>query len=90
MADRAPRYMRTTGLRRLERIRRRIPYAYWLLYDVVIGATLWAAYASGWRWALIGAAFLAVAVFFDVVEFIVKGMESKLWFRLFEGTGDPS
>ena len=73
-------------LRKLEWVRRRIPYAYWLFYDVVVlGALIWGN-------PLVRAlAFLclSVAVFFDVVEFIVKGMESNWLRRLTEGTGDP-
>jgi len=74
-------------LRKLEWVRRRIPYAYWLVFDAVV---LWALLGGGViakAFALLG---VAVAVFFDVVEFTVKGMESSLWRRLLEGTGPPT
>lgn len=73
-------------LRRLERIRRRIPYAYWLVYDVVV---LWALLTGNPAVKAVAFLCLAIAVFFDVVEFIVKGMESSWLKRLAEGTGDP-
>ena len=71
----------------LEKIRRRVPYAYWLFYDaVIIYALIW-----GGKWAR-SLAFVCVgiAVFFDVVEFIIKGSDSKFVRRLFEGTGAPT
>ena len=70
----------------LERIRRRVPYVYWLVYDAVIVCAL---LLGGW-WRVAAFGFLAVAVFFDVVEFIIKGSESRLLRRLLEGTGDPT
>lgn len=75
-------------LRRLELVRRRIPYAVWLVYDVIFAALL----LYGLRfspWFMVGFPFLAGAVFFDVIEFIVKGMESSWLKRLAEGTGPP-
>lgn len=57
---------------RLNYIRNRIPYAYWLLYDVVIGWLLWWGYTQLSHLFAIGLAFLAVAVFFDVVESVIK------------------
>lgn len=44
---------------KLTRLRKRIPYRFWLLYDGVV------------------LSFLAVAVFFDVVEYIVKRNEGR-------------
>ena len=73
-------------LYRLEYIRRRVPYAYWLLYDAVIVCAL--LFGNGWRVVVVP--FLVVAVFFDIVEFIIKGSESRLLQRLLEGTGDPT
>jgi uncharacterized membrane protein len=74
-------------LRKLEWVRRRIPYAYWLVYDAVI---VWALLTRTPVAIAIAFLFLAVAIFFDIVEFAVKGMESKWWRRLFEGTGPPT
>lgn len=74
-------------LRKLEWVRRRIPYAYWLLYDAVI---VWALVTRNPIAIAIAFLCLAIAVFFDLVEFAVKGMESKWWRRLLEGTGPPS
>ena len=70
----------------LEIIRRRVPYAYWLFYDgVIIYALLW-----GGRMRVVAFICLGIAVFFDVVEFIIKSSESTLIRRLFEGTGSPT
>jgi hypothetical protein len=70
----------------LETIRRRVPYAYWLFYDgVIIGALIW----GGWS-RILAFICVAIAVFFDVVEFIIKGSESRFLRRLFEGTGKPT
>lgn len=73
-------------LRKLEWVRRRIPYAYWLFYDAVI---VWALLSGNAVARAVAFLCLAVAVFFDVVEFAVKGMESHWLRRLFEGTGPP-
>jgi len=70
----------------LERIRRRVPYVYWLFYDLVV---LWALLAGNPIVKAIAFLCLGIAVFFDVVEFIIKGAESKWYARLFEGTGAP-
>lgn len=76
-------------LRRLERVRRRIPYAYWLLYDLIFAALLiFGLRFSPWFWA--GFPFLGLATFFDVVEFIVKATEDRWEKRFFEGTGPPT
>jgi hypothetical protein len=78
-----------TVMRRLERIRRRIPYAFWLFYDVVfLSLLVFGLTVSPWFWA--GFPFLGLAVFFDVVEFIVKATEDRWAKRFFEGTGDPT
>jgi hypothetical protein len=70
----------------LEVIRRRVPYAYWLFYDaVIICALIW----GGWT-RILAFVCVGIAVFFDVVEFIIKGSESKFLRRLFEGTGAPT
>jgi len=74
-------------LRKLEWVRRRIPYAYWLVFDAVL---FWALLTGGVVARALAFLGLGIAVFFDVVEFIVKGMESSWWRRLFEGTGPPT
>jgi len=54
---------------RLNDIRMAVPYGYWLVYDGVVVAAL---LVPLWPLRLIALGFLAVAVFFDVVELIVK------------------
>ena len=56
----------------LDRIRHRIPFAYWLVYDVVVFCFEAYAVTHFSPWFLISFAFLAVATFFDIVEAIVK------------------
>jgi len=75
-----------TRLWRLEMVRRRIPYAYWLVYDAVV---LWALLTGNPTVKAVAFLCLATAVFFDVVEFIIKGSENRWLRRLFEGTGPP-
>jgi hypothetical protein len=61
----------------LNRIRARIPYAYWLLYDAVLGSLLVYGLARGLTVFAVGLPFLALAATFDIVEFIVKSARSK-------------
>jgi hypothetical protein len=75
-----------TRLWPLEMVRRRVPYAYWLLYDAVI---LWALLTGNPVVRAIAFLCLSIAVFFDVVEFIIKASEHRLLRRLLEGTGPP-
>lgn len=57
---------------RANRVRKRIPFAYWLAYDVVLAPFLiWGAVTLS-LWFLVPLAWLAVASFFDVNEAIVK------------------
>jgi len=57
---------------RANAIRKRVPFAYWLVYDAVTAPLLvWGAVAlSPWFW--IGLVMLAFAAFFDVNEAFVK------------------
>jgi hypothetical protein len=71
----------------LETIRRRVPYAYWLFYDAVV---IYALLGRGGWMRVLAFVCVGVAVFFDVVEFIIKGSENKIIRRLFEGTGAPT
>jgi hypothetical protein len=60
---------------RANRVRKRIPFAYWLVYDAVVAPLLvWGAVALS-LWFMAGLAMLAVAAFFDVNEAIVKWKE---------------
>lgn len=56
---------------RANKVRHRIPFAYWLAYDIVLAPFLiWGVTVSVWFVAPL--AMLAFAVFFDVNEAIVK------------------
>lgn len=62
-------------------VRNRVPYAYWLVYDVVIAILLWWGFTRLSRLFLVGFVFLAVAVFFDITESVVKWRWSHGEFR---------
>ncbi len=64
---------------RLNDIRMAVPYGYWLVYDGVVVAAL---LVPLWPLRLIALGFLAVAVFFDVVELIVKWRMTHGEFRV--------
>jgi hypothetical protein len=52
-------------------VRKRIPFAYWLVYDAVLLPLLvWGFTMS--RWFIVGLVMLAVAAFFDINEAVVK------------------
>lgn len=55
-----------------ERVRRRIPFAYWLFYDFVVLVFEVNAFTRLSHWYAISLVFLLVAVFFDVTEAIAK------------------
>ena len=54
------------------RVRHRIPFAYWLFYDAVLAPLLIWGSVSLSLWFIVGIIVLAVAVFFDINEAIVK------------------
>jgi hypothetical protein len=57
---------------RANAVRKRIPFGYWIAYDLVcMPVFLWVAYDRIW-WAFPAAIMFCVAVFFDVNEAIVK------------------
>jgi hypothetical protein len=60
-----------TTLARLNGIRRKIPYGYWLVYDAVIGGLLVYGLSVSPAFA-VGVPFFAASVIFDVVEWVVK------------------
>lgn len=61
-----------TFVDRCNAVRRRIPFAYWLAYDAVLLPLLaWGTVSLSPLFG-IGLALLAVSVFFDVTEAIVK------------------
>lgn len=52
-------------------VRRSVPYTYWLIYDcVIVVGLLYGLSLSPAFWA--GVPFVALAVFCDAVEFVVK------------------
>lgn len=63
---------RDSFVERANRVRHRIPFAYWLVFDAVLVPLLvWGLVAVSPVYA-VGLALLAVAVFFDVNEAFVK------------------
>lgn len=57
---------------RANRVRKRIPFGYWIAYDLVmVPVMLWVGIERIW-WAFPAALMWCVAVFFDVNEAIVK------------------
>lgn len=57
---------------RCNAVRKRIPFAYWIAYDVVaLPLMAWGAVALS-PWFCVGLAMLGFAAFFDVTEAIVK------------------
>lgn len=61
-------------LDRLDRWRRRVPFWWWLAYDVLIVLVLAIGWADRWRLPLIAAlsVVFAVVLAIDVVEYLVK------------------
>lgn len=61
------------NLRRLDRLRHRIPFWWWLTYDALVAVVILLG-GFGFRQATlwVGFAVLAIAVVIDTVEFIVK------------------
>lgn len=57
---------------RANKVRKRIPFAYWLFYDLVIAPFLvWGIVSVSWLFTIPVVPFL-VAVFFDLNEAVVK------------------
>lgn len=60
---------------RANSVRKSIPFAYWLMYDIVLLPFLvWASLALS-PWFGIPISFLLVAMFFDINEAVVKWVE---------------
>lgn len=57
---------------RANAIRKRVPFAYWLVYDAVTAPLLVWGTLSLSAWFAVGLAMLAFAAFFDVNEAFVK------------------
>ena len=64
---------------KLNEIRMGVPYGYWLVYDAVTFAALLLGFPA-LRWIALG--FLGVAVFFDIVELVVKWKMTHGEFRV--------
>lgn len=63
---------RNSFVERANRVRGRVPFAYWLAYDVVLTPLLVYGFVSLSRWFAVGLGMLAFAAFFDVNEAFVK------------------
>lgn len=61
-----------TFTERANKVRGRIPFAYWLFYDAVLTPLLIWGFFSLSYWFVVGLAVLGVAIFFDVNEAVVK------------------
>jgi hypothetical protein len=57
---------------RLNDIRIGLPYAYWLVYDAVIIPLIAFGFLRLSPWCAVAFPFLAAAVFFDVIELLIK------------------
>ncbi len=57
---------------RCNHVRKRIPFAYWLAFDAILAPLLVWGFVALSPFYAVGLAFLAVSLFFDVNEAIVK------------------
>jgi hypothetical protein len=65
----------TDFVERCNGVRKRIPFAYWLVYDIVLAPFLIWGVLSLSAWFAVPLAMLAFAAFFDVNEAVVKWVQ---------------